>query len=429
MLDGARFKAGELTRHWRIVAGVFLGLVFSIGTFGTYTFGVVSIALSEEFGWSRSQTLLGFTAHNIGIVLGAPLAGILADRYDERGFLIMSTLVFAGLWASLATLSGALVQFYITMLAIPLLAGGCLPLVYSKFIVMWFDRSRGLALGLGLSGVGVGAALVPPAFQLLADGQGWRFAILATAGAIAIVPAIAAILFLRVRPAHLPAERSPTKASSSRQHGLAAVIMSRAMACILLFALMTGVALTAGVVSLPSILSDSSIHQSLIAAALSVLGVSAIAGRIVGGLLLDRFEARWVVFFIMLGPSLSFVLLSLQPMHWQTIVLAVALLGFALGAEIDVVGYIISRQFDFENFGRLYGLVFGAFVLGGSIGPVLLGFTRDTLGTYSHGLIGLSGLVILSAFVILLLPKNPETKLEGRLEEAEGLRSDKKRPT
>ena len=80
-------------------------------------------------------------------------------------------------------------------------------------------------------------------------------------------------------------------------------------------------------------------------------------------------------------------------------------LGFAVGAEVDLIGYFTARYFGLANYGMIYGVQFSVFSLGAGISPVLAGYIWDVNGNYDLALIGATVLLIVGVIIALTLPK------------------------
>ena len=120
---------------------------------------------------------------------------------------------------------------------------------------------------------------------------------------------------------------------------------------------------------------------------LAAIGISAIAGRLLSGYLLDRFFAPYLaaaVFFVaLLGTAL---LLTNVITPFATFVAAVCL-GFGLGAEVDIIGYLTGRYFAFRRYGEICGYIFAAFTVGSGVGPLIMGTSFDLTGNYNGALV------------------------------------------
>src|SRR5262245_42092127 len=141
-----------------------------------FTSGVFLKSLSQEFSWSRTQISLAFTLGALGITLTAPFLGRLVDRFGARRVILPAVLAFGLGVLSLYFLSAHLWHFYAISLFMGVVGSGTTAVPYSKVIARWFDRQRGLALGLALVGASVGIAVMPSVAQMLINSVGWRSA-------------------------------------------------------------------------------------------------------------------------------------------------------------------------------------------------------------------------------------------------------------
>jgi MFS family permease len=134
---------------------------------------------------------------------------------------------------------------------------------------------------------------------------------------------------------------------------------------------------------------------------MGMIGVALMAGRIVTGWLFDRFWAPLVTLPILLVPALAAWLLLGTGTDQGTIYLAAFMLGFAAGAESDVIAYLASRYFGLAHYGKIYGMLYMPFGVASAISPVLYGRVRDTTGSYD-GMLQLA-MILFAAGALLLL--------------------------
>jgi MFS family permease len=164
---------------WYIVSAAIVGLALGYSVVAVMSFGTFINPLEEEFGWSRGQISLGLSIIGFTAIFVFPLTGILVDKLGAKRILIPSSFLFAGVMASMYFLTPSLWHFYGMCVLIPILGSGTAPLTYSRLIFAWFDRKRGLALGVGLAGVGLGTSLVPLFATWIMDQYSWREAYVA----------------------------------------------------------------------------------------------------------------------------------------------------------------------------------------------------------------------------------------------------------
>ena len=160
---------------WNVATG-FVGMGLSYAMFTIFAFGVFVKPLEEEFGWTRGELSLAITMTNFAVVIASPCLGFIIDRFGVRRVLIPSVIMMGLTVASMALLSADLWHFYALYFLIPFLGAGTLPQSYSRVLIAWFSRRRGIALGISLAGFGVGAMLVPIVAQLMIENYGWRMA-------------------------------------------------------------------------------------------------------------------------------------------------------------------------------------------------------------------------------------------------------------
>src|SRR4030095_6161869 len=80
------------------------------------------------------------------------------------------------------------------------------------------------------------------------------------------------------------------------------------------------------------------------------------------------------------------------------------LIGFLLGAEFDVLAFLIKRYYGNVAYGRIYGSIFGVFYLGSGLGIAVIAWLRQSFGNYNVGLYIAAGVLISSAVLMVLLP-------------------------
>jgi predicted MFS family arabinose efflux permease len=272
-----------------------------------------------------------------------------------------------------------------------LISTGQAPPAYAKAVSAWFDERRGLALGIAMAGIGIGATLVPQFARLVIAAYGWRAAYVAL-GVLTFAVAFPAVaLFIREpdagarvagrEPAALPGLMLGDSLRSSSFWLLAVAVF-------LVVTTINGI-----VAHLVPLLTDRGIDVRQATSTLSLVGLSTIAGRLVAGYLLDRFFAPYVAAGLFLLP-LAAVGLLIAGAGASAPALAAVSLGFGLGAEVDVIGFLAGRYFGLRAFGQIYGCLFAIFTLGTGLGPVLMAVSFDVTQSYD---------VTLTAFGIALV--------------------------
>nr|NKB46156.1 MFS transporter [Alphaproteobacteria bacterium] len=151
----------EFQRGWRTLLACAVGNGFGLSGFAFYTFGVFVIPLVDAFGWTRGEVSTAASFLLLGTVFTAPIVGTIVDRFGAKRVGLISMGLLAIGYASLTQLGGGIAFFYAMWLTMSLVGGGTTPVVWTRAVNLWFDKGRGLALGLALAGSGL-AGIVGP---------------------------------------------------------------------------------------------------------------------------------------------------------------------------------------------------------------------------------------------------------------------------
>jgi predicted MFS family arabinose efflux permease len=154
-------------------------------------------------------------------------------------------------------------------------------------------------------------------------------------------------------------------------------------------------------VHLVPILTDRGISPIAAASRASLVGVAVIATRVLIGAALDRLSARWVGATILLAAAMAAILLTGATA--QSSLIAAVLLGAGLGAEIDLIAFLCARDFGLAAYGRAYGVIYGATLLGAGAGPFGFGLIADQGGGYAPALAASAVALALAAVLLLFL--------------------------
>lgn len=406
----------QLFYGWWNVAASFVGLSLSYAMFTVFAFGTFVAPLEAEFGWQRGPMSLALTIANMTVVVASPLLGSLVDRIGVRRVMLVSVTLMGLCVASMSQLSGNIWHYYLMHLLIPLLGAGTLPLTYSRVIIAWFARRRGLALGISLAGFGVGATLVPALAQFIIENWGWREAYLVFAAVILLVSLPMTFVFIRETPAEMglqvdgvePGPDVQGSSALSSGEGLSAreALAERSYWLILGSFLLVGVGITSILAHLVPMLIGRGVAPATAALCMSSLGFGLIFGRVLAGYLMDRYFAPYVAAIFLLGLFAGVIILATGATG-SVVFLAAVLVGLATGSEISEIGYMVSRYFGQRAFGLIYGTMFAAFQVGSALGAFAMGWYFDRAGDYLNALWGVSILVALGTCLILMLGRYP----------------------
>jgi cyanate permease len=119
------------------------------------------------------------------------------------------------------------------------------------------------------------------------------------------------------------------------------------------------------------------------------------------------FAPRVAIGICLIGASGGVILLGAGVPYASLTAIAI---GLALGAELDLLGFLVARYFRLEEFGRIYGWQYGAFILASGLGPLWVGAVRDATGSYAPALVASSVGLVLTCIGFLALPRYPATQ-------------------
>ena len=153
--------------------------------------------------------------------------------------------------------------------------------------------------------------------------------------------------------------------------------------------------------NMENILKVAGFARNDIVGLVALIGLSVIAGRVVGGWLIDRYWAPAVAFVMLSLPAVACWLLAGGPLGIDAARLSIFLIGFAAGVEFDLMAFLVARYFGMKSYSAIYGSIYGFFALGAGIGPVVFGKFYDKSGSYSS-VLQLSAVLLLLGSASLL---------------------------
>ncbi|MBB6253101.1 MFS transporter [Nitrospirillum iridis] len=375
----------EFRKGWRLVLAAATGVGLGITGLTFYTLGIFIGPLSQEFGWSRTAISSATLLTTATTMLLGPVVGRLVDRFGGRRVGMLSLFLLAVGLVGLSRIGPSLASFYLAFGVAMVLGAGTLPIVWTRAVNASFDRSRGLALGLTLTGTGVCGILAPPFTQWLIATQGWRVAYLGQAALVAGLGLAVVGLFFRDAAGTARAGRAQLSSGPAGLH-LAEARRTRQFWGLGIGLLFASFAVASLIVHLVPMLSGAGIERSTAVWYASVLGIAIIIGRLGVGGLVDRLHPPAVAATVMAAAALGCVLLALPGAGTLLVLPAVLLIGFAAGAEVDLVAFMVSRYFGLRSYGEIYGWQLGFFALGAGLGPMGIGRLYDLTGGYGPGL-------------------------------------------
>lgn len=388
-----------LRNPWWIVLGSVLGLIVGNVTVLQFSASVLMKPIMAEFGWPRTIPSAAVGLGTLCAAIATPFVGRLIDRRGIKAVTLAAIVLFSAATAAMAFAPGVAILFVGMFCLVGVFSAGQAPLPYAKSIAAAFDRRRGLALGIAMTGVGLGAALIPKLVQTYLDAFGWRGAFVALGATTLVIAFPAVALFLRDPQPRGGAQQAALPGLATRE-----VVRSRSFWLLAFVFTCIPVVANGIIFHLVALLTDAGVSSERAVAVFAAIGPSLIVGRLLCGYLLDRFHGPHVAVAFIALPALG-VLALLASADPRVTFLGAMLVGLGLGAEVDLIGYLQSRYFGLRAFGQVYGYLFAIFTVGAAAGPFAMGASYDLLGSYRPMLMAYFVCLVFAAVAMLRLPR------------------------
>lgn len=406
---------------WIVVGAIIASGFIMMGV--NSSFGVFFKSLEETFGLTRASTSAIISVRMVFNAVAAFLAGWAIDRYGPRKvFSVMG--FFIGLSMLLTGLTTDAWQIFITYGLLLSIGTGAVYVVTTSTVLRWFDRKRGLALGVAGAGGGIGTAVISPLSASLIGSLGWRNTIMLLGGISWLVMLPAAQLFKKAphEVGTLPDGEAPgsqetgseIKTVTKPQLPLLQIFRTRSFWVILFIWLV--MAFSSFFIMTHIVPHAIDIGFSLVESAtiLSFSGIAMIAGRLFAGMISDRVSAKGVA---VVSSLIQFV--AILSLVWSRELWMLYLFGLVHGLTFGSFGtsitVLIGRTFDLDDIGKVLGILEVGIFIGGAIGPYLGGLIFDTTSSYSLAFVVTGTAVLLRILLVALVrsgaPLEPERQL------------------
>lgn len=391
---------------WVVVATSAVGLFFGAFPIVAFSFGVFFPAYVSEFHASRGSVSLAFTVHNLLSGMFAVVAGRIADRAGARKVIVPGLAIVAALLLSAEAIGSRVWELYLFYAALGVVGSATTTVPYALVVSRWFDRRRGTALGAMMVGLGIGAVAMPIVTQRLIAAVGWRTTFAIAGCAMLAIPLPIVGLILTESPARLglrPDGDLPSGRPTQTRGDVDGVSWRDASSSgtfwllIAVFVLLAA-SVHACVVHMPQLFTDGGATAERAALASSLVGLALLVGRIGCGYLLDRYFGGRVAMAVCVATALGIALLWIRDPGGLALGGAF-LVGLGMGAEVDIIAFLMSRYFGLRSLGMTVGFAFGAFVVAGGLGPLVMGFAFDRTGSYRAPLAGFCVATIAAAMM------------------------------
>ncbi|MDF0545355.1 MFS transporter [Sphingobium sp. H39-3-25] len=393
----------EFQTHWRPLLAATIGLGFGIGL-SAYTMSLFAPKLIGEFGWTRSQfALLG--SFGMLMLIAQPITGHLTDRFGVRTISAIGVLSAPLAYIAFAAQPGNIGAFFgIAILQIVLGTLTTSP-VYTRIVAERFERARGLAFSIVMTGPPLVGAVIAPLLGGFIEAEGWRHGYLLL-GVVTLVFGLIAVL---LTPPHVGMhDAHQDSAANDGQPSRYRAILRNPAFWVLIVG-MVAVNFPQGLVSaqMKLVLMDSGAQSQTATWLISAYAIGVLTGRFACGLSLDRMQPHHVAALALGMPAIGMALMA-SPLDATVILaLSVALMGLAQGAEGDIAAYLVSRRFGLGVFSLVMGFVGAAIAGGAALGALTLSLILNLWGTYAPFLMLSACITLVGATLFLALGRTP----------------------
>lgn len=385
-----------------------------------YAWSVFAGPLVKEFGWTAAATALTFTVANSVSPVMMITGGKLQDKFGPRWVIFAGGILYGG-GIYLSSMTTSVTWLYATY---GITGGFGMGLVYSSTIanaVKFFPEKRGLVSGLVTGGYGFGPVIFAPILQriIAASGVLFTFKVL---GILNILVITFGSQFIATAPAnYIPEGWTPPQSKTSSVSSDKTWLQMISDPVFYLLFLMLTFGATSG---LMIISQASTIAQDMVlvnagtaAIAVSLVAIANTSGRIIWGVISDKF-GRYNVLPVMyvLSASMMFLLTTVKEGQLLLFTACAMTIGFCFGGFMGVFPALTADSFGTKNNGINYGIMFIGFALGGYIGPMLAANIKAANnGDYTKAFLIaslLSVIGILLTFAVRILKKRITLQLK-----------------
>ena len=399
--------ASEFRPGWRPLAAAMVGVACGASPLPFNVIPLVMGPMHTELGWDFAAISASITIFGVIAALLAPYFGRLADRHGVRPVALASLAAFGVIFASVWFVPPTLPAWWAIWALIGLIGIGSTPVTWSRAVSMWFNRHRGLALAIMLLGTSLAALVVPQVVSRAIAAWGWRSAFpVAALFPLLIGLPLGLLWFREPRPEERPAGIADASGAVVGVT-LAQALRGRHFWILWLSIFIIATAYGGAHIHIAQIVSMHGFGPEVAASVLGVVALGILAGRLIVGIAFDRFWAPGVAFPAMLLPAAACLLLMGSEQSLALVLTGGFLLGFAAGAESDVIAFLTAKYFGMANYGQIYGMVYLPFGIGSAISPILYGIARDRTGNYDLALTAAMILFVTGGLLLLALGRYP----------------------
>lgn len=356
---------------------------------GLFSFGVFLKPLVENFGWSRTATAGGITIYHIPMIFMGSIIGTWSNRYGPR-IVMVCGLTITGATLILLTWMDTLWHLYAlrAIMGLGMMAGTLIPI--QSLLTHWFNKNRGLALGIAIPGIYLGGLILTPLTEYFISHYGWRLAFLYL-GVIVVIGTIPLVsLIIRGKPEELGLlpygsikidKLDPLPASNPGEWNLSSALKTWPFWTMFIGYFIFNGGVVGLLFHLPAYVTDLGFTPRMGAFILGLISGVCIIGGLGFGFGADRLNPRYLLISSFFMQALA-MLLILRPNSLGSFYLFSLVFGLAAGGADELFALLIGKFYGTDAFAPIYGFLFISPAIAGTIGPVVAGLIFDSTQEY-----------------------------------------------
>jgi MFS family permease len=402
----------ELRENWRPLLAATVGMGSGMSVVGVIT-STIAPSLIADTGWSKADfAMVGSLA--LVTSFAFPFIGRLADLIGVKLTALIGQVTVPLVYLAFSLMSGDFGVYLVIFAIQSFICVTTTATVYTRLAVQYVRKARGLALAIVASGPAVTGIILAPILNSYVETNGWR----ESYQAMAMFAAVAGLITFLL----IPSERrskDQLKAAPKRKarEDYPVIFRTPAFWILLVAMLFCNLPATILLVQLKLLMLDNGVTGEGAAVMLSTLSVGMLAGRFITGVALDRFKPQLVSFITLGLPSLGLFVIASSYDAPAILTAAVFFLGFAFGAEGDIVAFLVARYFAVEIYSSVLGLLTASMSFSTASGAALLSITLAQTGGFELFLVIVGTAVLVGAASLLLLGETREPPKLAKLAE------------
>ncbi|MET0180285.1 MAG: MFS transporter [Novosphingobium sp.] len=404
----------ELRVNWRPLLAALVGLGTGFSLSGTVASAIAPSLISDN-EWSEAEfAAVGGVA--IFTAAALPLVGRVADVLGVKRTALIGLVAMPLIYLAYSMMGGSLSAYVVIFILQSVVCVTTTSTVFTRLPVQYITHARGLALAIVASGPALTSAALGPVLNTYVEENGWR----AAYQALAVFAAVSGLItYLLIPPERREPEAKPLPRRSARQD-YPEILRSRAFWILAASMVLCNLPQVIMLTQLKLLLLDNGMSGADAGVAFTALALGMLTGRFLTGIALDRFDPYVVSFVTLALPSIGLYLLASSLDAAPILIFAVFCLGFAFGAEGDVVAYLVARSFGVRIYSSVLGLMTAVMSFSAASGAGLLSYTLSRTGDFALFLTIVGTAVIIGSSLLLLLRRGAREPDEAarRAEEA-----------